>query len=387
MAYKISREGFTLTEILLAVAIVGIIAALVLPATISKFHNELLAQHAKRESQAIKSTVDQLVVTENKANFGETMMYTTSVDSADMDDTAGKFLKKYFRVAKYYGAAATNAEKIKSECFADKYYEYSNNDKKVFDISDNLIGACAKLKNGVSICIQPQIGQNNIQGIWDLNGPKGPNIKGRDYDTFSIEPVKFSSFDLLSKATSEVMNQANPNLQPDPENPCEVGDFSTPCCTYYMNKGVINSKDHECCSNSEIKPLVPVCASDIKLRLNLYPSSCQLRDQSCLVYVQASQTTATQGGSSLSSLPVTPPNVRLYCDGKYAGSMTGEQVKQAVESNSQEIYFTMRRVEEATCGYQSGQGIKPTKSSVTFGTAENYQNYSYNGVNWSIEYF
>ena len=92
-------------------------------------------------------------------------------------------------------------------------------------------GACAKLKNGVSLCIQPQVGQNNIQGVWDLNGPKGPNIKGRDYDTFSIEPVKFSSFDLLAKATTEVTNQANPNLQPDPENPCEVGDFSTPCCT------------------------------------------------------------------------------------------------------------------------------------------------------------
>ncbi len=93
MAYKKSREGFTLTEILLAVAIVGIIAVLVLPATISKFHNELLAQHSKRESQAIKSAVDQLVVTENKANFGETMMYAGA--DADMDETAGKFLKKY----------------------------------------------------------------------------------------------------------------------------------------------------------------------------------------------------------------------------------------------------------------------------------------------------
>jgi len=384
LAYKKSREGFTLTEILLAVAIVGIIAVLVLPATISKFHNELLAQHSKRESQAIKSAVDQLVVTENKANFGETMMYAGA--DADMDETAGKFLKKYFRVSKYYGSVASNSELIKSECFANKYYEYSNNEKKVFDISDDLVGACAKLKNGVSLCIQPQVGQNNIQGVWDLNGPKGPNIRGRDYDTFSIEPVKFSSFDLLSKATSEVINQANPNLQPDPDNPCEVGDFSTPCCTYYMNKGVINHSGHDCCDNPDIRPLVPVCASDIKLRLNLYPGNCQLKDATCKMYIQASQTTAKQAGTAITQLPAVPPDVRLYCDGKFAGTMSGAVVKQAVESDNQQIYFIMNRTNDATCGYQTGEGIKSTKSSVVF-TGDKYQNYSYNGVNWSIEYF
>lgn len=384
MAYKIFREGFTLTEVLLAVAIVGIIAVLVLPATISKFHNELLAQHAKRESQAIKSALDQLVITENKANFGETMMYAGA--DADMDDTAGKFLKKYFRVAKYYGAAATNADAIKSECFADKYYEYSDNDKKVFDISDALIGACAKLKNGVSICIQPQIGQNNIQGIWDLNGPKGPNIKGRDYDTFSIEPVKFSSFDLLSKATSEVMNQANPNLAPDPENPCEVGDFSTPCCTYYMNKGAINNKDHECCTNPEIKPLVPVCASDINLKLNLYPTSaCNLKDTSCQAWVAAGSN-ATQNGSSLSVLPATPPDVKLFCDGKYAGYLSGGQVKSHIE-NQVTTYFTLNHLYDVNVIYTSGEGISSTKCSVVFTESGDYKNYSYNGVNWTLSYY
>ena len=386
MAYKISKEGFTLTEILLAVAIVGIIAALVLPATISKFHSELLAQHSKRENQAIKSAVDQLVVTENKSNFGETMMYTTAVDGSDIDDTAGKFLKKYFRVAKYYGSAATNADKIKSECFADKYYLYGDNDKKVYDISGDLIGACAKLKNGVSLCIQPQVGQNNIQGVWDLNGPKGPNIKGRDYDTFSIEPVKFSSFDLLAKATTEVTNQANPNLQPDPENPCEVGDFSTPCCTYYMNKGVINSREHDCCNNPEIRPLVPVCASDITLRLNLYPTTaCNLKDMSCQAWVQYGSS-AKQNGSTLTELPVTPPDVKLYCDGKYSGYLSGGQLQDHIKTQAN-TYFTLNHLHDVNVIYTSGEGISSTKCSVVFTESGTYKNYSYNGVNWSIVYY
>ncbi len=74
----------------------------------------------------------------------------------------------------------------------------------------------------------------------------------------------------------------------------KVGDFSTPCCTYYMNKGVINHSGHDCCDNPDIRPLVPVCASDIKLRLNLYPGNCQLKDATCKMYIQAGQTTAKQ---------------------------------------------------------------------------------------------
>lgn len=385
------RNAFTLTEVLLAIGIVGVIAALVLPTTVSKFHSELLAKQYERQERAIKSALDTLVVTENKANFGETMMYSGSAET-DVDETAGKFIKKYLKVANYYGSAANNADKIKSDGFGASYFEYGNNannkyDKKPYDISSDLIGACAKLKNGATICLEPQVGQNSIQGVIDLNGSKGPNIVGRDYMKFSIDPVQFTTFDSLAKATVDVSTQANPNLTPDPENPCEIGDWSTPCCTYYMNKGVINSKDHDCCNNSEIRPLVPACASDIQLRLNLYPSSCNLKDSTCKMYIQATSTTAKQNGLGILTLPVTPPDVRLYCDGKPAGSMSGAVIKQAVESTDQVIYFTMNRSYDATCGYQSGKGIMPTKSSVVFTNDGIYQNYSYNGVNWSIEYF
>ncbi len=391
MDFKISeglRNAFTLTEVLLAIAIVGVIAVLVLPATVSKFHNEVLVQQLDRQEKAIKSALDTLVVTENKANFGETMMYAGSVD-ADMDETAGKFIKKYLKVAKYYGTAASNADTIKSECFASSYFEYGNNaenkyDKKPYDISGDLVGACAKLKNGASICIEPQKGQQNVQVVMDLNGPKGPNIVGRDYNKFSIPAVQFISFS-TGTTSVEVTNQANPDLQPDPDNPCEVGDFGTPCCTYYMNKGVINTGTHECCNNPEIRPLVPACASDIQLTLNLYPtSSCNLKDSSCKAWVQ-SGSTAKQNGSTISELPATPPNISLYCDGKYSGSLSGAALKEHIKSQAS-AYFTLNHLHDVNVVYTSGEGISSAKCSVVF-EGDHYKNYAFNGVNWSIKYY
>ena len=172
-------KGFTLTEVLLAVAVVGIIAALVLPSTISKFDSSILENGFKRQEQAIQTAIDVLPIKENATNFGETSMYSDGSKTAE--ESSGKFIKRYLRVSKYFGDAVINKDAIKKECFAQKYYEYSGGEKKELDIDTMLFGACAKLKNGASLCLAPQIGTtNNIQGVMDLNGPKGPNIIGRD---------------------------------------------------------------------------------------------------------------------------------------------------------------------------------------------------------------
>ena len=55
-------KGFTLTEVLLAVAVVGIIAALVLPSTISKFDSSILENGFKRQEQAIQTAIDVLPI-------------------------------------------------------------------------------------------------------------------------------------------------------------------------------------------------------------------------------------------------------------------------------------------------------------------------------------
>ena len=349
MLFNNKAKGFTLTEVLLALAIVGIIAALVLPSTIAHFNEEVLDAGFTREQQAIKTAVEVLPIKENKSNFGETSMYSDGTKTPD--ESSGKFMKRYLRLSKYYGDAVANKDLIKQECFASKYYEYSEGQKKEFSIDDWLHGACARLKNGASLCLSRQISTtNDIQGVMDLNGPKGPNVKDKDLRFIRLNKVAFST--RYSEVTSnnvstEVKTESNPGLEGDGgyENLCQ-NDYSTECCNYFNAQGQITSRDHGCCSNPAIASSIAVCSSNITLRLNLYPSSCNNNSESCKVYVQSQNTTAklNNSGSALTLLPAIPPDVMLFCDGKKVGSMSGTTLAQALVQSTSGIYYFSKDV-------------------------------------------
>ncbi len=176
------KFAFTLTEILLAIAIVGVIAAILLPIIITKYQNKAFDLAFDREVQTIQDLVDGLAVSEHAGNFHNTRMYLDSADeNTDYNDSAGYFLKKYFRVTKYCGNKP-------GDCFANKYINYEERNKVEFDINDKLENksACALLKNGMSVCITPQIGDKPIHGYIDLNGIKGPNTSNRDLRSFIL---------------------------------------------------------------------------------------------------------------------------------------------------------------------------------------------------------
>ena len=175
------KNGFTLTEILIAVVIVGVIAGLVLPKVIENYQIKTMDSNFKREVQTIEDSINGLAVSENKADFFSTMMYVDALPEETSDEVyennAVQYMKKYLRVSQM-------CEKPE-DCFAEKYYQYEAG-KKREEYKPNYKGSCAILKNGVSICMTPQIGADNITGIIDLNGKKGPNVLDRDLRTFAI---------------------------------------------------------------------------------------------------------------------------------------------------------------------------------------------------------
>ena len=393
----IKNKAFTLTEILLAVAIVGIIAALVMPATISKFRSEVLDFGFKRQEEAIKTAVDLLVIKENKTDFGETSMYSDG--SKSMEDSAGKFIKRYLRVSKYYGDATVNKALIKKECFADTYYEYADNTKKELNIDDYLGGACAKLKNGASICLVPQIRtDSSIQGIIDINGQKGPNVYNKDLRSISLGKIAFNTRETVigdGDPSTTVATEADPNLTGE-QYDC-ANDYSTACCNNIHIPAGITSSSHGCCSNSAVSNTIPACAKDIVLRLNFYPTSdctyAQWKAGTCsdAPYISNSNSYAHEKGSTvqLSSLPVDPPSLNFYCDGTYAGFLSVSQVKAAV-INPQSYTYVTRSNSTATalqskkCNYESAsKGIVSGQGSFAFPNGSD--SYTYKGVNWWVE--
>ena len=169
--------AFTLTEILLAVVIVGVIATLVLPAVVTKYKNHTFDLAYKREVNTISDLIDQLAVDEHQTSFHNTIMFLDE-EPESYNSSSGAFIKKYLKVSRFCGDNKTN-------CFGNAYYTYQDRTKKVYNFTPK--GSCALLKNGMSLCISPQIGNNPIEGWIDLNGKKSPNVYGKDLRDFSID--------------------------------------------------------------------------------------------------------------------------------------------------------------------------------------------------------
>lgn len=243
---------------------------MVIPTIITTYQENLLDKSFTRQTQAISSAIEALPVTENKANFFDTIMYSDT-EVSSYQDNAGVFLKKYMRVSKYCGDNNGN-------CFAPKYYEYKNKDKVAY--TPDYKGACAALKNGTSICLTPQIGGQGVDAILDLNGPKGPNILNKDLRRFSL-PGKTRS--VISAGTEAVISLNNSPLgtstpcttcdcdptlpgcsTPPPTDPvCNNPDPANPsrCC----DTATISSTNDSCCTITEIKNSNDICKKVFKM--------------------------------------------------------------------------------------------------------------------------
>ena len=245
-----NSRAFTLTEVLIAVAIVGIIAGLVLPKVIENYQTNSMNSAFKREIQTIEDSINGLAVSENKSDFFGTMMYVDSTPK-NYDYSSGVYMKKYLRVSKMCNDP--------EDCFAAKYYQYVEG-KSRNEYKPDYKGACAILKNGMSICMTPQIGAENIKGIIDLNGKNGPNVFERDLRTFEIsaktrvglnqdtEGVRKLDWENIDSDEPEPEPETPPT-PPTPTDPCDVDKNSLDCC---KARSIASSSD-PCCTYKEFK--------------------------------------------------------------------------------------------------------------------------------------
>lgn len=334
----IMKKAFTLAEVLLAVVIVGIIAALVIPAVVTKYQRKVMDSKANRQILAIQEAMNGLVVAENKTKFSDTSMYVES-ENYSADETAGKFLKKYFKISKYCGAPSGG----KSDCFADEYYEYSQKDKKI--ITPDLKGACAILKNGVSLCVTPQIGSTPAKVVMDVNGPAKPNIMGDDKDFRKLAPLN-----VQSNLTPDKVRQSGDNpvaaIDAPPiigveEPPCVSNtDSSTACCKWRQKRGELKL-GHVCCANPVVGPTEPKCVSKVTVHVNYYPTggtSSTSSTSSTQVYLNASSNTYTSPSNK--EIPAAL-SIQVKCaNGNWGPTMSASKLNSALSASSGTYYFS-----------------------------------------------
>lgn len=159
------KFGFSLTEILIALSIVGVISALTVPTLMNNYQQKALALQFRKSVNDITSAVDMLITEEGKSKFSATTEY------ANLDT----FVTRRLRTIK------TCSKDETSSCFANEAYRTINdNSTETFTCAGNSYvlassAAVCLTKDGTAVKI-------NI----DTNGQQGPNIGGRDMFTFYI---------------------------------------------------------------------------------------------------------------------------------------------------------------------------------------------------------
>ena len=189
-----NKKGFTLAEVLITIGIIGVIAAVTLPAlNTNLIKNQLEVQTRKFYSQFTKAF--DLYKAENQSNT-----------ITSMDFKVAPFVKKYFNVA----SKCKDAE----SCFAKEYslqnnqgmvsvnqFIWEGNKDNIYQLADGSVFALEDYREDESY---------PIVVYFDVNGKKGPNKIG--YDMWSATVFYDGSVD-ESEMTPEVKKEKSAEEQ------------------------------------------------------------------------------------------------------------------------------------------------------------------------------
>lgn len=177
--------GFTVAEVMIAMAIVGVIAAITVPTIMANYQRQTLTTQFQKNYVDLEQNLTFL----QAENYAKTNMYSSILnkkDGKDIADTSGKFLKEYYQVQK-------DCETTAQPCFASAYWNISSGTSANFTCND---GYTITTKSGTAICMIPASiatdeeteteTKNPAKVFIDVNGAEDPNIAGRDLFTFNI---------------------------------------------------------------------------------------------------------------------------------------------------------------------------------------------------------
>lgn len=172
--------GFTLSELIIAIAVVGIIAAVTVPALVQHYQKDMQVTMLKKMYNDLQNNLTQLQTENINSDFKHSRL---GENSADVEG----FFDDYYNVKRKCG---TNPV----PCFASSYRNIENSGSidTDFDLTDN--SYCVLLIDGASICIVPQhfsaiSGPTDPHVYVDVNGPDKPNIGGRDMFVMGINSI------------------------------------------------------------------------------------------------------------------------------------------------------------------------------------------------------
>lgn len=202
-------DGFTLAEILITLAVIGIVLMFTLPTLLSNYQKKVTASKLKQAYSIFYQALEHAEV-----DYGPSLTWKLSesdlqYNSVGSPDFRRKYLENYLRVVEYkvYGYKPTE-----QQSYLSKVENSAGVSLSFIGIPDSNGVPC--LSNGICFWLAKSGDENVISYIYlmvDLDGPSGKNRMGRDIFAFHINYLKTSVFrgGLLSSQTVYGINLAN----------------------------------------------------------------------------------------------------------------------------------------------------------------------------------
>ncbi len=183
------KRGFTLAEVLITLAIVGVVAALTMPNLIANYKKQTYVTQLRKtvstleqgfqKMRADAGGVDSLEDTEIFINIRNSDDPEPQVLQMDRSMIANSFYRndmaKYFNILDFPKTPSNYRFKYRNS----DDYEYMGNERRIL------------LSDGVTLDIfMIQFDENTVGVIWlDVNGFKSPNTYGYDIFQLAITPT------------------------------------------------------------------------------------------------------------------------------------------------------------------------------------------------------
>ena len=164
------KKALTIGELLVTMAIIGIIAALVLPGFMRDYHKKLYVAKLKKTMETIENAVNQACIDNNVSYFNQTT-YAKYVSGGANQQA---FLDKYFKKVGYVTASP----------FGGTYKTVGNSTKGEISFYNS---GWAKLASGEAMSFYCN-SETNCHFRVDINATDGPNIGGRDMFVINVNP-------------------------------------------------------------------------------------------------------------------------------------------------------------------------------------------------------
>lgn len=173
----INKKGFTLAEVLITIGILGVIAAVTLPALRADVDKNTWSSGLQTNIALLNTAFNQIMAEEDVSDMRDTTLwadYVKDTDVVESNDDIKKEMDKYFKISKVDKNFPVNTYTLNNQT-------YSKDSARFYLGNSASLNILFKADRNFSPCTSEQTFCHPVAEIvLDVNGDKKPNTMGKD---------------------------------------------------------------------------------------------------------------------------------------------------------------------------------------------------------------